>query len=108
MPGTVRLQIDYTPRQDAAAQQHYNLCCGVSQDTASADTPSYPLPAQDAPLLISETFSVAPQPQQAEAEPFSFHRNWRLPVFIQGETSAAPIFIGVCLTAVPSPFPTVL
>lgn len=102
--GTVRLQIDYTPRQDAAAQQHYNLCCGVSQDTSSADTPSYPLPAQDAPLLISETFSVAPQPQQAEAEPFSFHRNWRLPVFIQGETSAAPIFIGVCLTAIAPQF----
>jgi hypothetical protein len=101
--GTVRLQIDYTPREDAAAQKHYNLCGGVSQDSASGDTPSYPLPAQDVPLLVSESFSVAPPPQ-APGEPFSFHRNWRLPVFVQGEAAVAPVFIGVCLTAVPHPF----
>ena len=100
--GTVRLQIDYTPRQDTAAQQHYALC-GVSKDSASGNEPSYPLPAQDVPLLVSETFSVVPPPQPAAAEPFSFHRNWRLPVFIQGEAAAAPIFIGVGLTAVSTP-----
>jgi hypothetical protein len=99
LAGTVRLQIDYTPREDAAAQQHYNVCCGVSQEGSGETTPSYPLPAQDVPLLVSETFSVVPGPQVA-AEPFSFHRNWRLPVFVQGEASAAPVFIGVCLTAV--------
>ena len=99
-PGTVRLQIDYTPRQDAAAQQHYALCTGGSDKP-----PLYPLPSQEEPLLISETFSVPP-PAAAEplsfhtAEPFSFHRNWRVPVFIQGELSAAPLFIGVSLTAV--------
>ncbi len=100
--GTVRLQIDYTPREDVAAQKHFNLCGGVSQDTENGDTPSYPLPAQDVPLLVSETFSVVPPPQ-TPGEPFSFHRNWRLPVFVQGEAAAAPIFLGVCLTAVLHP-----
>ncbi len=103
-PETVRLQIDYTPRQDAAAQQHYALCGAVSQGSASTDTPSYPLPPQDVPLLVSESFSIVPPPPPEAAEPFSFHRNWRLPVFVQGEQSSAPIFIGVCLTAVRTPF----
>ena len=105
------MQIDYTPRQDAAAQQHYAAYGAALQDGASEVMPSYPLPAQEVALLVSESFSSLSSLAPGAVEPFSFHRNWRLPVFIQGEASSAPIFIGVCLTAVLfcilKPFPAV-